>query len=225
MLHLTKIKKNMIAISLFSTLFSSHALSTPNASINYYIDNRDFNTMGVTISSFDLPQNFSVWGFTDFNSDQNKKPNEDFTNSFSEYRLTNTKISNLVGLKGLGLQMEYNNTTPGSSDTVWRGGLTYKKITGDKKWIQLRLFPLQSNSDNQASIIYNFSILSWLKLTGFADYNIRNGAENLWVIEPQLNFKIANNTWFLLEGRYNGFQSRSPSTDGTGVAVGVQYDL
>ena len=75
------------------------------------------------------------------------------------------------------------------------------------------------------SIAYFIYLTQRLNLSGFADYNIRKGNDDQWVLEPQLNFRALDNTWLLLEYRYNGFEKDKPNTDGDGWAIGVRYDL
>ena len=196
------------------------------ASLSYYMDNRDFNTFAVTIASSQMPYGFSIWGFTDFHSDQNSETErEDFTRSFSEYRLSNNQLSNWTGIEGLGLQAEYNDVVPGNNNATIRGGITYKYKFLQTRWVQFRWFPLQSNKDLQASLTYGIPFTPQLSLSGFADYNIREGKENQWVIEPELNYKLSDRTWLLLEYRYNGFEEGNVNLDGKGWALGLRYKL
>lgn len=215
-----------LLLMILSALYAGNAFTAATANFSYYQDNRDFNTMALQVAGSDLPHDFSVWGFTDFHSDQaTEHKQEDFTRSFSEYRLNNTKLSEWINIAGLGLQLEYNDSTPGNNNTVWRGGLVYKHKFGKQLWTKLRLLPLQSNDDSQISLIFGLNFNPWLSLTGFADYNIRSNKENLWVIEPQLNIRVSDNTYLLIESRYNGFEKNNATLDGTGLAVGVRYDL
>ena len=135
------------------------------ASLSYYLDNRDFNTFQVAIASSEMPYGFSIWGFTDFHSDQNSETErEDFTRTFSEYRLSNNKLSNWTGIEGLGLQAEYNDVVPGNNNGTIRGGFTYKYKFYKTRWLQLRWFPLQSNKDSQASLTFGIAFNQALAL-------------------------------------------------------------
>jgi len=213
-----------LVLVLLTSSYAGSALS--GTSFNYYKDSRDYDTLGIVISANKLPHGFSVWGFTDFHSNQHTdKQQADFTRSFSEYRLTNSLISRWTNIDGIGLQAEYNDSTPGIDNTVWRLGFTYKHRFSDQHWVQLRALPLQDNQDSQASLIFSVSLHPRISLTGFADYNIRSGNENRWVIEPQLNLLMLENTWLLFELRYNEFEEHSPTSDGTGVAAGLRYDI
>ena len=214
-----------LAITL-SIIFNQAVFAEPNVSVSYYMDNRDYNNVTLAVSKKDMPHGFSIWGFTDFLSDQIDEDNrEDFSRTFSEYRLSNNKISEWTGIKGLGLQVEYNDFIPGNKNTTWRGGITYQQKFYNKHWGQVRWHPLQSNQDTQVSIAYFIHLAQRLNLTGFADYNIRKDNDDQWVLEPQLNFRALENTWLLLEYRYNGFEKDKPNTDGDGWAIGVRYDL
>ncbi len=223
--HTAGIKRSAYIFIITLTLLSANNAFS-STSFNYYKDDRDFDTMGIFISENNLSHGFSIWGFTDFHSDQNtQNKRSDFTHSFSEYRLSNNLISHWVNIEGLGLQIEYNDSSPGIDNTVWRLGLTYKYIISDQHWIQLRALPLQDNADSQASLIFKFTLHPRITFTGFADYNIKSGKENLWVVEPQFNFRVLENTWLLLELRYNDFERNNSQLDGTGVAVGLRYEL
>ncbi len=214
-----------LAITL-SLVFNQAVIAAPKVSVSYYMDNRDYNNVTLAVSKMGMPHGFSIWGFTDFLSDQNDEDNrEDFSRTFSEYRFSNDKISEWTGIKGLGLQVEYNDFIPGNKNTTWRGGITYQQKFDNKHWGQVRWHPLQSNQDTQVSAAYFIHLTQRLNLTGFVDYNIRKGNEDQWVLEPQLNFRALENTWLLLEYRYNGFEKDKPNTDGDGWAIGVRYDL
>jgi hypothetical protein len=126
-------------------------------------------------------------------------------------------------MDGLGLEVEYNYISSGSTN-VWRGALTYKLPVGDRLKIQLRNLPIQNIDDEQVSISYFYSINEKLNITGFADYNVRDGKKNQWVIEPQLNYKFAKHNWFILEYRYNGFEDDNPNLDGSGWGAGLKWN-
>ena len=218
--------KSWLMISLLPLMLNQPVIASATTSVSYYIDDRDFNSITLQLSAADLPQDFSVWGFTDFLGDQSHHDErKDFTRTFSEYRLSNSKLSKLTGIDGLGLQIEYDDATPNYNNTIWRNGLTYKHKLNGKHWLQLRAMPLQNNKDRQISLIYFASIMPRLNISGFADYNIRHGNGNQWVIEPQLNFRLLNKTWLLLEYRHNGFEQDNINLDGKGWAIGIRYDL
>ena len=74
----------------------------------YYMDDRDFNTLAVTTAVSKLPYNVSFWGFTDFHGSQaSSRDRRRLIRSFSEYRLSYS-LEEITGIKGLGLETEYN---------------------------------------------------------------------------------------------------------------------
>lgn len=197
--------KHVLLTSLLISL-ATQANAATQIDLNYYFDTRDFNTFAFFIQNKALGQDFSAWGFSDFHGQQNNK-SERFQadRSFSEYRLNHSKLAEWTGIDGLGLQVEYNYISPGSTH-VCRGALTYEFPIGDRLKTQLRILPIQNIDDEQVSIGYFYNINEKINITGFADYNVRDGKKNQWVIEPQLNYKLAEHTWFILEYRYNGFE-------------------
>ena len=96
---------------------------------------------------------------------------------------------------------------------------------GDRLKSQLRLFPAQNNKDEQISLGYFYVLNEDLNISGFADYNLRDGNKNQWVVEPQLNYKLSKNIWLALEYRCNGFEEDNPNLDGSGWAMGVKWNL
>ena len=225
-----RMKSQTTALNLLITLLclflSKLAVANQlHVNLSYYWDDRDFNTATLQFSAPQLPAGFSVWGFTDFHSEQqNSAERYEFERSFSEYRISNIALADWTGIDGLGLQAEYNYFRPGSN-SAWRGGITYKRPLGEWGWTQLRLFPFQSQDEGQASLTYFIAFTEDFNLSGFADYNLRAGKSNQWVIEPQLSYRILKDTWLLLEYRYNGFEIDNATLDGNGIAAGVRYDF
>lgn len=202
-------------------------------SLSYYLDERDFNTLEIGISSTRTLFGFSLWGFTDLHGDQGGSRDADFDQSFSEYRLSHAGIGEWLNLPGLGAQIEFNIFTPGSND-VTRFGLTYRhdlplpwsETAGRDGWLQWRVFPYETDGDGgQLSLIYNIPLFSRISISGFADYNIREGAPNRWIVEPQLNVKLSPRISALLELRYNEFEDASPTLDGFAPALGLRFDF
>ncbi|MET1256402.1 hypothetical protein [Aliikangiella maris] len=197
-----------------------------NIDISYYWDNRDFNTATLQISKNDIPNGFSFWGFTDLHSAQdNSKQRDDFSRSFSEYRLTNDLLGQWTDIKDLKLQLEYNDATPGNSNHLLRFGVTYQLIQSSQGWLQLRVFPWQSRHHGQLSVAYFYRISDNLNISGFTDYNLNSRSDNEWIYEPQLNYRLLPNFWLLLEYRYNGYEENNPTLDGSGMALGFRYQF
>ena len=196
----------------------------------YYLDSRAFTTASVGISSNRLPLGFTFWGFTDFHGDHDDE-SLSLTRSFSEYRLSHGGVGDVTGLPGLGLQAELNALSGGGNDLV-RVGLTYRHdlplpwLAGSGKtgWLQWRAFPYESDNDGgQASLIFNLPITDRVLVKGFTDYNVVDTGDNRWVVEPELNVRIAERFWALLEYRYNEYEDANPAIRGSGVALGLRY--
>jgi hypothetical protein len=192
----------------------------------YYLDNREFNTLNLQIAT-KLPGNLSIWGFTDFHGNQGV--GHGFGNlrrSFSEYRLSHGGLGAALGVKGLGMQAEYNLLTPSDQD-LGRFGLTYRHDlplpgTGRTGWLQWRAFPIETDGNGgQASLIYSLPLTESMSIGGFADFNLIEDAPHRWILEPQLNLKVADGFWAVLEYRYNGFEGAG-GLDGSGWAAGVK---
>jgi len=203
----------------------THSNAETKIDLSYYFDSRDFNTFAFFIQNPKLGDDFSLWGFSDFHSAQNNK-NKQFQidRTFSEYRLSHSKLSDWTGIKGLGLQIEYDYSTPSNSQ-VWRAGLTYQLPASKRLKAQLRLFPAQNTRDEQVSLGYFYKITDEINITGFADYNLREDKKNQWVIEPQLNYKLAKDIGLIVEYRYNGFERDNPNLDGSGWAIGIKWKV
>lgn len=206
----------------------------PKLKASYYFDSRDYNTLNIEVGG-SLPLGFSVWGFTDFHGDQdNAGSRGELTRTFSEYRLSHGGIGELLNIPGLGVQAEYNDMTPGDNN-LGRFGITYKHavpipelgcIGGKPGWLQLRCFPLETDGDGgQVSLIYFLPIHDRVSIAGFADINFIEGATDRWIVEPQLNVRIHNQFWAILEYRYNGFERANDDLDGEGWAVGMRVDF
>jgi len=211
------------------------ALSGPSANIQYYFDSRDFNTFAVTVGTDRLPLGWTFWGFTDLHgAEKDAHHASDAARSFSEYRLSHTAPERWFGIKGLGFQAEYNDATPGSSDLI-RAGLTFKhavtapwlkKADSTSGWLQWRAFPYETDgSGGQASVVMMVPIHDRVVLSGFADFNWIEKGTDRWVVEPQINLKLDERIWAILEFRYNGFEDANPALRGKGWASGLRFDF
>ncbi len=198
----------------------------------YYLDSRAFTTAAVGISSNRLPLGFTLWGFTDFHGDHDDDSLA-LTRSFSEYRLSHAGVGRVTGISGLGFQAELNALSGSGNDLV-RIGFTYRHdlplpwLAGGGKtgWLQWRAFPYESDDDGgQASLIFNLPITDRVHVKGFADYNVVDAGDNRWVVEPELNVRISERLWALLEVRYNEYEDANPSVRGSGVAMGLRYQF
>ena len=76
--------------------------SPPRVESHYYLDQREFNSLAVFVSTNRLPSGFSIWGFTEINATQNDPDNRwNLSRALSEYRLSHAGIGNILGLNGL----------------------------------------------------------------------------------------------------------------------------
>lgn len=194
-------------------------------SIAYYFDSRDYNTLAVNTAA-DLPLDFKLWGFTDFNGNQNEGSRYDLERFFMEYRLLHEIPEEWIfGVKGVGVLAEFNNFNGSDNDLFRFGPYVSRKMElpwGKVAKFQLRIYPYETESDNQQlSLSYFIPFSDKLSLSGFADINFIDGGSDRWVIEPQLNYKMNESMDLLLEYRYNGFEASNPNLKGSGVALGV----
>ncbi len=72
-----------------------------------------------------------------------------------EYRLSRPLPSKYVGVRGLGLQAEYNDFQ-GAGNSVARFGVTFRhRLYAERSWLQWRYFPVETDGDGgQASLIF-----------------------------------------------------------------------
>lgn len=195
----------------------------------YYFDSRDYNTFNIFTGVKHLPGGLEYWGFTDIHAAQSDATHRfDFTRYFMEYRLIYTIHPEWVnGLKGYELEAEFDDSD-GSGNALLRFGVTYKhsiplpwQTHGGLRW---RIHPYESDGNGyQASLLYSLPLTAKVKITGFADYNVVENAENRWVIEPQLTWKLNGYLNIRLEFRYNGFENATKNLDGSGIALGFGF--
>ncbi len=206
--------------------------STPkktSAIMSYYWDNRDFTTLNLLTSTTGLPYDFSIWGFIDLHG-AHESSSTDLSRYFIEYRL-NRKIDPdwVGGVDGLGFQAEFNDSEF-LSNNLFRFGLTYRhslpEILGRKGWLQWRGFPYETDgSGQQASLIYFLPLHERAWISGFADINFRESQKDVWVIEPQLTYKLDDRFSLLMEYRFNGYEDLNPTVQGEGVALGMEVSF
>lgn len=206
--------------------YKKHSRKT-SASLSYYWDNREFNTLNLLTSTTALPYDFGIWGFIDLHG-AHQFNSTDLSRFFIEYRLSRKLDFAWLGdLKGLGFQSEFNDAN-GAGNNLVRFGLTYRhdlpEFFGRTGWLQWRGFPYETDgSGQQASLIYflPFDERAWI--SGFADLNFRESMSDVWVIEPQLTFKLDDRFSLLVEYRYNGFEDLAATIKGEGVALGMEF--
>ena len=176
-----------------------------------------------------MPYDFSIWGFIDLHG-AHESSSTDLSRYFIEYRL-NRKIDSawIGGLEGLGFQAEFNDSEL-VSNNLFRFGLTYRhalpELFDRRGWLQWRGFPYETDgSGQQASLIYFLPLHERAWVSGFADINFRESQKDIWVIEPQLTYKVTDRFSLLVEYRYNGFEDNIATVEGEGVALGMEVSF
>ncbi len=207
----------------------------PNVVAQYVLDDRDFNSLAVYVSTFRFPLGISIWGFTEVNADQNDPVHRfDLTRTFSEYRFSHKKLGDMLNVKGLVAQVEYNDITPQAGQLL-RFGVAYRhnlKIPqlgsagGLNGWLQWRAHPYQTNGNGgQASLIYFLPFHKKVLVNGWLDLNYSKNYRRKWVFGPFLNLKMSEQSWVVLRYRHSGFEEAIQGLDGTGWALGVRMDF
>ena len=218
----------ILAAALLCLPKNSFAEGAPTAAkVGYYVDSRDFNTIYLELSTGRLPFGLFLWGFTDFNADQdNPDARFDPTAHLSRYNLSYGLDPKWVkGIEGLGLQLEYFDLT-GKVNNLLRWGPTYRhnlpKILGPEGWLLWRFFPVESDgSGSMAGLVFHVPITDRIFIDGFTDLHIDPSKAPIWVAEPQLNLKLSDQIALVLEFRYDGFLGPIPGLDAFGVAPGI----
>jgi len=206
----------------------------PNVVAQYLLDDRDFNSLAVYVSTLRFPLGITVWGFTEVNASQNDPAHRfDMTRTFSEYRFSHKGLGNLFNVKGLVAQVEYNDITPQAGQLL-RFGVAYRhnlkipqlgSIGGLNGWLQWRGHPYQTNGDGgQASLIYFLPFHNKVFISGWLDLNYSESSDPKWVFGPFLNMKISERSWLVLRYNHNGIEE-AIGLDGTGWALGVRVDF
>jgi len=202
--------------------------SKTKVDLSYYFDSRDFNSLTLLTRTTNLPSGFNIFGFIDLLGEQkNADQRFDLTRYFIEYRLRrNIDPEWIFGLKGVGLEAEYNDAT-GKDNSVMRFGVNYThkipSFANRQGWWEWRFLPIETDgTGSQIGASWFIPILDWIYISGFADLNLNDDADDIWIIEPQLNFKITETFDFVIEGRYNEIEDSIPEKDGLGVAVGLK---
>ena len=207
----------------------------PNIVTQYVLDDRDFNSLAVYVSTLRFPLGISVWGFTEVNAAQKDPAHRfDLTRTFSEYRFSHKGLGDMLNVKGLVAQVEYNDITPGAGQLL-RFGVAYRhnlkmpqigSVGGLNGWLQWRAHPYQTNGNGgQASLIYFLPFHKKVFINGWLDLNYSENSRRKWVFGPFLNVRISERSWVVLRYRHNGIEEAIPGLDGTGWAIGVRVDF
>jgi len=235
-----------ISLSCFiATIFMFNSVSADNAKkgvkpppsvvAQYLLDDRDFNSLAIYVSTLKFPLGISVWGFTEVNATQNDPVHRfDLTRTFSEYRFSHKGVGDMLNIKGLVAQVEYNDITPQAGQLL-RFGVAYRhnlkipqfgSIGGLNGWLQWRAHPYQTSGDGgQASLIYFLPFHNKVFISGWLDLNYSESSGPKWVFGPFLNLKMSKQSWVVLRYNHNGIEEANPNLDGTGWALGVRVEF
>ena len=193
------------------------------AKLTYYRDSRNYGTLNILTSAGGLPFGLNFWGFTDVHGNQGGEGATDLGRYFMEYRLSRPLPSKYVGVRGLGLQAEYNDFH-GAGNSVARFGVTFRhRLYAERSWLQWRYFPVETDGDGgQASLIFFLPLSRRALISGFADWNWTDARKGRWVFEPQLSYRLTDRLAVVLELRHNDFERINPRLEGTGAALGLE---
>lgn len=206
----------------------------PNVVMQYIFDDRDFNSLAVYVSTLRFPLGISVWGFTEVNADQDDAVHRfDLTRTFSEFRFSHNGLGDILNVKGLVAQIEYNDSTPFPGPLL-RFGVAYRhnlkipqlgSVGGLNGWLQWRAHPYQTGgSGGQASLIYFLPFHKKAFINGWLDLNYSENFRRKWVFGPFLNLKIGERSWVVFRYNYNGIED-AIGLDGTGWGLGLRVDF
>ena len=200
-----------------------------SVSMTYMLDERHFTSNGFGSMINKLPWGLSMLGLTEFYSDHNDASAQmDMDRTFSEYRITESWLGPKIGIKGLGLQLEYNQATP-VDFKLGRAGISYFhtfkspwKTTG---WANWRWFPVETDGEGgQLSFAFEVPITKKLFLGGYFDWDYGDKDPDYWVCEPELLYRVNKHFAFAVEYRYNDYERRIPGIEGRGWAFGIRLD-
>jgi len=211
------------------------SMPPPTVVAQYVLDDREFNSLAVYVTTLRFPLGISIWGFTEVNGMQGDPAHRfDLTRTFSEYRFSHKGLGDMLNVKGLVAQVEYNDITPGAGQLL-RFGVAYRhslkipkigSVGGMNGWLQWRTHPYQANADGgQASLIYFLPFHKKVFISGWLDLNYSEKSRRKWVFGPFFHLKLSERSWVVLRYRHNGIEEAIPSLDGTGWAVGVRTDF
>lgn len=196
--------------------------------LTYYFDTREYNTLNFVTGLSNLPGAIKLWGFVDLSGKQRSGNDRfDITRYFLEYRLSKSIFpSSHRIIKNIRFEVEHNDSN-GPDNDVLRLGLTFKHsipfLAEKNSWLQWRYHPYETDgTGSQVSVIYFLTLTERIFINGFADLNLENGADDRWVVEPQINFVLTDSLDLVLEPRYNEFEDANKTVDGFGIAGGFK---
>ena len=206
-----KIKNAILCLTLAATI-AGCTTAKQSGSVSAYYDSRGKQTATVTGCAYDLPLDTKLFGFVEIETEKQNQDN--LKKPYTELRLSK-KAKN-----GLGVAAEYNKDFSLPDETT-RLGLVYEPDLSDivsSTNIGLKFYPVSSNNKGMQLGLYGKKSFNQgnIYVGGFLDYNFK---PNKIVSEIQLGKRIADNLYFVVEGRYSGFIEKN----NLGIAAGLEW--
>lgn len=190
-----KIKKITAGLAFIFALYSSSpALAEDGwANIQPAFNTRANHAILRMEGGSNITDKLSCYGW--FDADAASEKPCDFENFYGEGRLT-YKINNILGIAA-----EYNGGN-NCKDTV-RFGITITPKTNKKNFTMFKYFPYETTGKKgqQLCLFSSQKLTPKLGASLIIDYNLD---KKTWYVEPELNYKLNNNSTMFTQGRSFG---------------------
>ncbi len=210
-----KIKTLALGTVLAASIVSNAHAEEPKpfGKVAGYYDTRGKPTATLTLGASDLPLETKFFSFMDFATEKDNLDN--LTAPYGEFRLS--KKADF----GLGIAAEYNRDFSQDEGTT-RAGFIFepnlKKLLPNT-FLGMKFYPASTYDHGmQLGVSGNAHFFDGdLTLDGFLDYNFKPGAV---VTDLQVGYRLKDNLYAVIEGRYNGFL---PKDQQLGVGLGLEW--
>jgi len=170
----------------------------PSGKVAGYYDTRGKPTATLTLGASDLPLGTKFFSFMDFATEKDNL--DHLTTPYGEFRLL--KKADF----GLGVVAEYNRDFSQDEGTT-RAGFVFEpnlKQLLPNAFLGLKFYPASTHDHGiQLGVSGNVNFLDGdLTLDSFLDYNFKPGKV---VTDLQIGYRLKDNLYAVIEGRYNGF--------------------
>ena len=178
-----------------------------------YYDTRAKPTATLTLGASDMPLGTKFFSFMDFATEKDNPNN--LTAPYGEFRFS--KKADF----GLGVAAEYNRDVSQNEGTT-RAGFIFDpdlRTFLPNAHLGLKLYPASTHGHGmQLGTSGNVSFLEGdLTIDSFLDYNFRPGKV---VTDLQVGYRLKDNLYAVIEGRYNGFL---PQDQQFGAGPGLEW--
>ena len=209
-----------IKILALGTLFAASIVSNAHAQepkpfgkIAGYYDTRGKSTATLILGASDLPLGTKFLGVMEFATEKDNPDN--LTAPYGEFRLSKEAYW------GLGVAAEYNRDFSQDKGTT-RAGFVFEpnlKELLSNTFLGMKFYPASTHDQGiQLGVYGNTSFLDGdLTLDGFLDYNSKPGKV---VTDLQVGYRLKDNLYAVVEGRYNGFL---PKDQQLGAGLGLEW--